>query len=303
MPHRFCAICGKDLDKYAPHYSMCINCYLKEHPLFELPPNFSFNLCADCGNYAKSEEWYESDSEDLFLTIFEVLEKYVLKKYLKNDAIVFNYVIDDNSIEYSSNNNLKEVSLNVIGTLKEDNSYSSEQSIRILINYDLCKNCSNLRSGIYFLSILQLRVKSEEYFDIINKAFNEINQYVETIFLNNKKQYISKVEDQKYGIDLYLSTNELMNKIIGYLGSRFHFILIRSKKLVGRDNQRGKNLYRLKSVVKFLPLKKNDVIFINNQEFIVENILKRTVILRDKRNNKSNMSYTYFYEHEFHKKD
>jgi len=113
MTHRFCAICGKDLDKNAPHYSMCMNCYLKENPLFELPSTFSLNICGDCGSFTKSEEWIESESEDLFLIINEALNKYVLKKYLKNDAIEFDFVVDDDSLEYSSNNNLKALSLNI----------------------------------------------------------------------------------------------------------------------------------------------------------------------------------------------
>jgi len=42
MPNRFCAICGINLGKEDPHFGMCLECYLKEHPLFELPDHFIY---------------------------------------------------------------------------------------------------------------------------------------------------------------------------------------------------------------------------------------------------------------------
>ena len=142
---------------------------------------------------------------------------------------------------------------------------------------------------------MQLRVPSEKFFIVINEALDNIHQYAESVFKNDNKQYISKIEDQKYGVDLFLSTNELMNRIITLLNSHYHFILKRSKKLVGRDNQRGKNLYRLKALIKFLPIKKKDIIIIDNEEFTVESILKRTVILRNKKNIKISKDFHYFF--------
>ena len=90
---------------------------------------------------------------------------------------------------------------------------------------------------------------------------------MEKLHLKDNRQYITKLEDQKNGVDLYLSTNELMNQIIKFLSSNYHFLLKRTKKLVGRDSQKGRNLYRLKSLVKFLPINKNDIILFENKNF------------------------------------
>ena len=111
----------------------------------------------------------------------------------------------------------------------------------------------------------------------------------------DRKQYISKIEDQKFGVDLYLSTNELMNYIIKFLKSNYHFILKRSKKLVGRDSQKGRNLYRLKSLIKFLPINKNDIILIDNQKYIVESLSKNKVVLRNEQGTKLIKEYPYFF--------
>ncbi|MFX0105013.1 MAG: NMD3-related protein, partial [Candidatus Hodarchaeota archaeon] len=167
----------------------------------------------------------------------------------------------------------------------------------------LCKNCTNLRGGTYFLSIIHLRVKNERQFDLIKQVLEEINEYVEGIFEKDHRQYISKVEDQRYGVDLYLSTNELMNYLIKFLKTNYSFLLKRTKKLVGRDSQRGRNLYRLKTLIKFLPIKNSDIISIENQNYIVENITKNKVILRSENNTKLIKDYSFFFNEKIIKKN
>ncbi|GAI59310.1 unnamed protein product, partial [marine sediment metagenome] len=68
----------------------------------------------------------------------------------------------------------------------------------------------------------------------------------------------------------------------------------RTKKLVGRDTQKGRNLYRLKTLIKFLPIKKNDFIFINKSKYFVENITKNRVLLRDENHVKLIKNFSFF---------
>jgi nonsense-mediated mRNA decay protein 3 len=295
MPQRFCAICGKKIDEKAPHFGMCISCYLKENPLFELPPTYQLRICLDCNRYSKKEEWIKSDEMDFLLVIEDAIYNMLIKPLEKNDLINFSIDIDKNKLQFSSKDLISSLEVNVTGRLKDNSSIFSEQPINISINYDLCNNCTNLRSGTHFTSILQLRVKNSNYFDTLNKILDQINNYVDKEFVEDDRQYISKVIDQKNGLDIYLSTNELMNHIISYLKSRFHFLLKRSKKLVGRDHQRGKGIYRLKTLIKFLPINKTDIIEIDNQKFIVEQILKNKVIMKNENNEKLVKSFNYFF--------
>jgi len=299
MPHRFCAICGKVLDNDAPHYNICLNCYLIEHPLFELPEKFTLKVCLDCRNYSKKEEWVEPEDKDLFFAIQEAIKKYLLKSYLKRDTIDFKFTFDEQSFRFSSRDLLSSLELTIQGILKEDNKTKYQQNLTVNVNYELCKNCTNLRGGTYFLSIIQLRVREETQLDFINDVLDNLQIYVEKLFQKDNKHYISKIDAQKYGVDLFLSTNELMNRIISYLRSEYHFILKRSKKLVGRDTQKGRNLYRLKTLIKFLPLRRNDAILINNQNFIVENITKNKVILRSEDDTKKVKDFSYFFREKY----
>ena len=132
-------------------------------------------------------------------------------------------------------------------------------------------------------------------FNLIKEVIDYINKIVENKFEMDQRQYITKILNAKYGIDLYLSTNELMNYIIKFLKGKYHFILKRTKKLVGRDTQRGKNIYRQKTLIKFLPYNRNDEILIDNEEFTIENISKNKIILRDKNGSKMIRDYHYLF--------
>ncbi len=295
MPQRFCAICGKILDEKSPHFGMCKTCYFKENPLFELATNFKLKICLDCYRYSKKEEWIKPTEEDFLLIIKEAVYNILLKSMEKNIDITFSIDLNESSLEFSSKDLITSLELIITGKSSERPMISNEQVVKVNIIYDLCDNCTNLRSGNYFTSILQIRVKNSNYFDILKSILDQINVVVDKEFIKDDRQYISKIVDQKYGLDIYLSTNELMNYIISYLKSRYHFLLKRSKKLVGRDSQRGKGIYRLKTLIKFLPIKKNDIIEIDNQKFIVEQILKNKVILKNKKNEKLVKSFDYFF--------
>lgn len=296
MPNRFCAICGKTLDKNAPQYNMCLSCYVKENPLFELPSSFTFKKCVECNAFTEKEKWITPSDYDLLTITTEALKRYLLKQYVKRDEIEFKYSILENNMRFSSRNLVKAFDMLVKGNLKTDRNISHEITLRIIIQNDICKNCSNLVAGGHYLSIMQLRVKDESQFEILEEALIEIHKYVEKVNQGDSKQYISKIEDQKYGIDLYLSTNELMNHLISFLKNQYHFLLTRSKKLVGRNIQRGRNIYRLKSSIKFIPFKKNELLIIEGEEYFVEAFSKNRVILKNKEGSKLTKSYEYFFK-------
>ena len=294
MPHRFCAICGTELDKNAPHFGMCLNCYLEENPLFELPKSYNFKLCIDCQKYTKKEEWFEPAENEILAIIKEVLTRFLLKNYVKQGLIAFSFSFDE--LMYSSRNLLSSLDVIISGTLEGDRKITHQETLRVNISYDMCKNCTNIRGGMYFLSIIQLRVKDKAQFGIIKDALDDISFLAEKLFIKNNKQYIAKMEDQTLGVDLYLSTNELMNRIISHIRSKYYFILKRTKKLVGRDSQKGRNTYRLKALIKFFPFKKNDFILINNSKYFVEKLTKNKVILRDEKQTKLVKNFSFFFD-------
>jgi len=118
MPHRFCAICGSELDEKAPHFGMCLNCYLEENPLFELPKSYNFKLCMDCLKYSIKEEWYDSAENEIFAVIEEVLTRFLLKNYIKQGLILFSFSFD--KLIYSSRNLLTSLDVIITGKMSGD---------------------------------------------------------------------------------------------------------------------------------------------------------------------------------------
>ena len=81
---------------------MCLTCYIKEVPLFQIPKKINIKLCIDCGSYSKKEEWIKSTQDDILLIIKEAISRILLKKYLKKEMINFSILIDENTITFSS---------------------------------------------------------------------------------------------------------------------------------------------------------------------------------------------------------
>ncbi len=295
-PRRFCAICGKTIDNSSPNFGMCIECYLKEHPLFELPEKFSFKICNDCGSYCKNEERVQPKKREIESIIEEAIHRYLLGRYNKVGNTEFVVSFNQENFEYSSKGLLKSLNATINGFLKENPSITHQQTIQVNIQYELCKNCCNIKSGQFFISIMQLRVKNESYFEFLKTVIDEIYVFVEKLFEKDPKQFITKVEDQKNGVDLLLSSNELINTIVKHLKGKYNFELKRSKKLMGRDQQRSKDIYRLRALIKFLPLVKSDLIIINNKEYLVQNISNNKVLLRSKSGEKMFKPFDFFFE-------
>jgi len=295
MPNRFCAICGKKLDKNAPNFNICLNCYVEENPLFELPEKLKFTICSDCFAFSKKNEWIEPENENILEIISEAIHQLILQNLKNYEDIEFDIEFNRDTFGFTSKDLLDRLQVEIMGQSISNPEITHKEPLKITINYEMCSNCSNIRGGTHYVSILQLRVKDERFFDFLKKIVGDIQNYVENLHKEESKQYISKMVDQKNGLDLYLSTNQLLNYIISHLRDQYDFYIKRSKKLVGRDIQRGKNIYRLKAVIKFLPVDKNDIIIFNNERYIVENILKNKVIMKSEKNHKITKKYNFFF--------
>jgi NMD protein affecting ribosome stability and mRNA decay len=144
MPNRFCAICGKSLNEDSPHFGMCLKCYLKENPLFELPKTFSVNICIDCGSYSKKDIWIEPINDDLLSNLQEIIRKFLLKSLIKNKQVEILFSTNEDTIIYSSTGLLKSVVVLVMGRLKESENIHHQQEVKLNLNHMLCRNCANL---------------------------------------------------------------------------------------------------------------------------------------------------------------
>jgi nonsense-mediated mRNA decay protein 3 len=115
----------------------------------------------------------------------------------------------------------------------------------------------------YFQGILQLRDGNKEIIKFIEE---------ETEKEGRDNIYISKKVKVKNGYDFYFTSNKFLRKLGKRLKEVFRGDLKESEKLFSRNNQTGKNIYRLTVMFRPFPYKKGDAVFYRGEEYIITSI-------------------------------
>ncbi len=118
-------------------------------------------------------------------------------------------------------------------------------------------------SPSYFQGILQLRNSSSE-------SFQKARDYVfKRIEAENKKRkspiFVSKEKKVRGGIDLYISSNKFLRKIIRELKADFGAETSESPKLFSKDRQTGKQIYRLNALARLPLFSEGDAVVIEQK--------------------------------------
>ena len=117
----------------------------------------------------------------------------------------------------------------------------------------------------YFEGILQLRNPSQEIIDFIE---NKLKKHAD-------KFNISKIVEQKLGLDLYITNKKYMQRLANDLQKNFGGIIKKSPHLFSRNRQTSKDIYRLNICLKFYDFKKDDVIKADKRYIKITNIGKK----------------------------
>lgn len=298
-PNRFCSLCGmtiSDGEKFYDNFQ-CLNCYLKDHPLFSLQEFIYLYICSECGNYSRESKvktWISPQTIDLMDIVKEAIHHYYLETLRRKESIDFEIKIDYDNISPSAQT-IEDIFLDIFGTSQKDINLKHTQKIKVKIKYGHCAKCLSLKQ-MPIKSIIQLRVRYKEQMGLVDEALKKIQNHMQKTFRDNQLDYITKIEAVSNGVDVCLSTKNHNNKIIRFLKPHFKFITKFSKKLMGRDVHRGKDIYRIKSLIQFLPVEKGDVVLFKNVQFKVVNISKNKINLLDPNGNKIVKNYQFFFK-------
>ncbi|MBI5871879.1 hypothetical protein HZB88_02230 [archaeon] len=96
-----------------------------------------------------------------------------------------------------------------------------------------------LSDSAYYEGIIQLRPYREEAFLFIKNQAEKYNVY------------ISKVEEHKTGIDVYLSSQKFVRNTAQKLKKQFNAKMTISKSIVTRDRMKSRDLYRATALIRF----------------------------------------------------
>jgi len=216
MREKFCPKCGIKTEKF--YENVCEKCFLEKFSLKDKIPNTL--LIKEC-KFCKKFFFKDVVSENL-----EELIESVLGKILEKEKMEW---ID-----------CKILGENVLVKMKikvDDLEKIEEASIKLIIKKFTCNFCSMERSG-YYQAILQVRVKEE----IKREIEREVEEKIEVLRKFDSLAFVSKVEEQKNGIDFYIGSKKSANEIANFLKKKYKAKIKISRKLFGFE--RGKRVYR-----------------------------------------------------------
>jgi len=197
-----CPRCGKNSNEKEFIEAFCIDCYPID---VKMPKKIVFEVCKKCGKIKHGKKWVDRDEEEVAGDITRKCKgDFFNAAYNKEEGIVTFFI------------------------KKREKILKINKMINVNYMINMCTDCSRM-SGGYFESIIQLRGNPEKINSFAKKLEREIA----------KITFVSKVEEKKEGIDLYIGSTHAVLDLIKEIGHRYTI----SKKLAG-VNKEGKRQYR-----------------------------------------------------------
>ena len=275
MIFMFCIECGSENNQMVGE--ICIDCFLKEFEMIEIPKNINVEICSHCNSRLEEGKWSDSflPEEEI---IYRALERNIkINELVENEEI--NLEIDQ--IKGTIAECFVEVVGDVYGVTIDE---THDTSVRILKT--VCPSCSKLQSG-YYESVIQFRadnreIKSEEY----DKADEIVARTLQKQAKTDKLAYCPQIAKLKEGYDYYIGSLKTGRKIAEALKDEFGGIIKESPRLISEDKSTGKGLYRTWISVRIPEFERQDIIEYEDKLIQVTDIGKNRVVGLDIKTNK-----------------
>ena len=271
----FCIECGSENKQMVGE--ICIDCFLKEFEMIEIPKNINVEICSHCNSRLEEGKWSDSflPEEEI---IYRALERNIkINELVENEEI--NLEIDQ--IKGTIAECFVEVVGDVYGVTIDE---THDTSVRILKT--VCPSCSKLQSG-YYESVIQFRadnreIKSEEY----DKADEIVARTLQKQAKTDKLAYCPQIAKLEEGYDYYIGLLKTGRKIAEALKDEFGGIIKESPRLISEDKSTGKGLYRTWISVRIPEFERQDIIEYEDKLIQVTDIGKNRVVGLDIKTNK-----------------
>ena len=201
-----CYLCGMEFKELRE--GICDSCYSKEFQLLEVPRKLQIVICKNCYMIKEGDKLTNKKVED------------IIKENIKPR-------IED--VRFSINNNHVYATGMINGKQREE-----KYHLRIEEKKILCNRCAKMKSG-YYESKLQLRGNVPE------NALDFIDSQIKKIESRNDNAFY-RIEKIKDGLDVFVGSKSVANKIAEQMKKQLKAELKRSYKLYTR--REGKDIYR-----------------------------------------------------------
>ncbi|WP_456487695.1 60S ribosomal export protein NMD3 [Candidatus Alkanophaga liquidiphilum] len=261
---KFCAGCGKRSEEL--YGGLCKECVLSifrvETDKIKLP-DIEVRVCRHCGGFFKES----GELADLQGIVRDAVGKKLKAAAKGMHAELRGVDVEIEELRGWGASAAVKLDVNFKGMNLQE-----RRPLRIKFVRRTCKRCSRI-SGGYFESIVQVRAdgrtpSDDELFRVEAIAYSALG--------DGLKDFISKVEKKREGIDFYVGSIEggrkISKSIVKTLGGR----ISESKKLYGRKD--GREIYRVTFLVRLPKFLKGDVIELDGKVVLVERVGGRGVV-------------------------
>ena len=256
---------------------ICIDCFLKEFQMIELPERIEVQICSHCNSKLEEGKWSDEfiPEEEI---IYRALERNIkIADEVENEDI--NLEIDQ--IKGTIASCYVEVVGGVHGTQIDE---VHETEVKLLKT--VCPTCSKVQSG-YYETVIQFRADSRE---IKPQEYKKADEVVERTLIKQSKKdklaYCPQIAKLKEGYDYYIGSFKTGKKVAEALTEEFGGIIKESPRLISEDKSTGKGLYRIWISVRIPEFEIGDFIKYENKIIQVSAITKSSVMGQELSNDK-----------------
>lgn len=236
MRNKFCIKCGTEKNLVN---ELCLDCFKEETSLLKDLKEIKVVICDSCNKYMNRNSWREGFSKDPRKNIKKIVSEFIENKtIISSDAEIkeMDINVDVNESAKFTNGSLLnvEAKLDVIGTIGNVE-LEEGYTIPLKIRFSTCNICKK-KGANYYEAKIQIRPKNE-------RVLKFIKSYCKT-----KNLFISKIVEEKYGYDVYLSAQKEARNLGNLLKRKFKGELTESKKIFGKRD--GQDIFRATIVLR-----------------------------------------------------
>ncbi len=292
---KFCAKCGRALTIDSNNYKnfLCNECNSKIIPNYVIPEKFTLRNCNNCGAYSlktKNQEYswqYKSSAIDDSEFLKKILKENIFLKFDKKFNVTSEFSFDNPDL-------FERIDIKINVTIKSEDNPEVQEELLILNREISCPYCARRRGG-RFDAIVQIRIQHQKDKKKLEEILTDCLKIEEKENFKNLANFISKIDNVTNGFDLKVSTNAMARALIARLRKKYHFEIKLSKKLIGVDSEKGSDLYRQSTLLRLIPVEKNDNILFEGIKYHVKSISKNRISLQKESGGKiKNIKYSEF---------
>lgn len=263
----FCPECGST-DKEMVG-DICIDCFLKEFKMMELPKRIEVQICSHCNSKLEEGKW-----SDEFIPEEEIIYR-ALERNIKIADEVENEIVnlEIDQIKGTIAGCYVEIVGDVHGAQIEE---THETDVKILKT--VCPTCSKIQSG-YYESVIQFRADNRE---IKPEEYNLADKIVERTLTKQSKRdklaYCPQIAKLKEGYDYYIGSFKSGKKVAEALTEEFGGVIKESPRLISEDKSTGKGLYRIWISVRIPEFEIEDFVRYEDKIIRINSIGKNSVV-------------------------